>query len=839
MRIPLVRSFVVLLLMVAHLCVSEHLLGMGDDSQPQAPKEFPGLGEKGALQGIQFEAASEVRLIGKNARRQLVVTGEYTSGQEHDLTRTLTWQVQPEGIVRVDSNGFVLPLQDGKAKVTATEPTGHKAEIELSVERTADQLPINFENEIVPIFTKLGCNTGGCHGKADGQNGFKLSLLGFYPEEDFEFLVKEDRGRRIFPPSPEFSLLLTKPANQSPHGGGMRLQPGSYEWNLILNWIEQGTPYGQENDPKISHIETFPSRRSMNRESQQQLTVIAHYTDGSTRDVTQIAQFESNDVEMAESTATGLVTTKSVPGDVAVMVRFQGEVTVFRANIPLGLQVTGLPPAKNLIDEHVFRKLQGLGIPPSAICDDSTFLRRACNDIAGRLPTGDEARAFLVDTNPNKRVDLVNRLVDSEGYADYFANKWSAILRNKRRNQTDIQYTYRFHDWIRDAIASNMPYDEFVRNVLVASGDVESHPPVAWYKEASSSTLQMEDTAQLFLGLRIQCARCHHHPFEKWSQQDYYGFEAFFSQVGMKAGPFSQNNIQDRVYHKGGVAKSRNPRSGEDVLPTGLGGKPLEIPAYEDPRHRLVDWMTAKENPFFAKAMVNRYWKHFMGRGIVDPEDDMRVTNPPSNPELLDGLAQHFIDSGYNMKDLVRTICTSQVYQLSSTPNDYNGTDKLNFSRFYPRRMNAEPLHDAVTALTGVSSNFGGVPRGMKAVQLPDTGFNDYFLEVFGRPEAESACECERSSEANLAQSLHLLNSSDVQGKLTSGQGRLNQLAQDKDLQLVDKLVEIYYAAYARPPQPSELKFLMERIEKRPNQKEALEDVTWAIINSKEFLFIQ
>ena len=801
--------------------------------------DFPGLGAPGELTAIEFEASGEPILRGKNARQQLVVSGKYNSGQSHDLTRDVTYAVDNTSVMQVDKAGFVTPLTDGEATVTAREASGKETKLKLTVERCNEQLPVNFSNEIVPIFTKLGCNAGGCHGKSDGQNGFKLSLLGFYPDDDYEYLVKEDRGRRIFHADPEYSLLLTKPSNKLPHGGGHRMSPGSYEWQLISSWIEQGTPYGTEDDPTIDRIEVFPKTRSMNPDARQQLIVIAHYSDGTTRDVTRIATYEPNDGEMASSTSSGLITASNTPGDVAIMVRFQSQVAVFRANIPLGIEVAGLPPERTFVDKHVFAKLKKLGIPPSELCDDATFIRRVTSDIAGRLPTAEEARAFIEDKDVNKRDKLIDDLLSSPGYADYFANKWANVLRNRRINANDIPYTFRFHAWIRRAMQQNMPYDQFVRNVIAASGDPESHPPSAWFKVVSTSTTQMEDTAQLFLGMRIQCARCHHHPFEKWSQNDYYGFEAFFTQVGLKQSKFALNNVRDFVYHRGGTAQSRNPRTGTNLKPTGLGSEPLDIPAYEDPRHHLVDWMSAPDNPFFAKALANRYWKHFFGRGIVDPEDDMRITNPPSNPELIDALAEHFIKNKFDLQDLVRQICRSSTYQLSSEPNEYNGRDKQNYSSFYPRRLNAEPLYDAINQVAGVPARFNGVPAGTRATQLPDNGFNDYFLQVFGAPKAQSACECERNPEANLAQSLHLLNSTDIQGRLTNGNGRARQLMQNEEMTDAQKVTELYFWAYSRAPRDEELKFVLSHIESEENKQQAYEDVLWAIFNTKEFLFVR
>ncbi|MCA9137175.1 MAG: DUF1549 domain-containing protein, partial [Planctomycetales bacterium] len=781
--------------------------------------EFPGLGPRGDLVGLEITQTGLSDLVGRNARKQLIVTGHYSSGQSHDLTRDVIYSVDSPQIVRVQKDGLVIPLGDGKVTITARhEGSGKTASAGIIASECGRELPINFKNEIVPIFTKLGCNSGGCHGKADGQNGFRLSLLGFYPDEDYDFLVHEDRGRRIFPSDPEFSLLIQKPANISPHGGGKRIERDSYEWQLLTRWIGQGTPLGSEDDPILDRLEVIPSVREMNFGSAQQLAVLAHYSDGSMRDVTRLASYEANHEEMATCESDGRVTMGKLPGEVAIMVRFGGQVAVFRSIIPQGSAVESTPPENNFIDQLVFARLKLLGIPPSVLCDDQTFIRRVTVDIAGRLPTVEETRQFIADTNQDKRDRLVDRLVDSTGYADYFANKWANVLRNKRRNNNDVPYTYRFHTWIRRSLYENMPYDQFVRNVLTATGESENHPPVAWYREVRTSTAQMEDTAQLFLGMRLACAKCHHHPFERWSQNDYYGFEAFFSQAAMKNSKYNrQTNIPDMVYVKAITPKSRNPRTGLDVPPTPLGGEPLEVPTYEDARHQLVDWMADPQNPFFAKALVNRYWKHFFNRGLIEPEDDIRETNPPTNPELLAALEKHFIESGFDLKELVRVITNSRAYQLSAVPNEVNVADRQNYSRFYPRRLQSEVILDGIDAVTGATTSFANLPPGTKAIALPDNSYNkaSAFLRVFGRPDASSVCECERDQTSNLAQSLHLINSSEMKGKLAVGGGRAARFgkpvansAEDTGAQQTadrEHIEELYQAVFARLPDENEL----------------------------------
>jgi hypothetical protein len=792
------------------------------------------------LQSLQIEvdpAVGSLLLRGRDARRQVVVTGITTDGRPVDRTHRVAYSVQPDGVASVSPQGFLHPIADGTATLTVTLD-GLTAQSQIQVTNVAEQLPINFTNQIVPIFTKLGCNSGGCHGKASGQNGFKLSLLGFYPNEDYEFLVKEGRGRRVFPLAPEKSLLLEKPIGASPHGGGKRMEKDSDEYRLIYRWIEQGMPYGLETDPVVTGIRCVPDARVMGHASAQQVSVLATYSDGSVEDVTRMALYEPNDTELAEVDVLGNVKTLDLSGEVAVMARYQGQVATFRATIPLGAEITYLPPVRNFIDEAVFNKLKLLGIPPSELCDDATFLRRVYVDITGTLPTETEAREFLANTDPNKRDHVIDRLLDSPEYADNFANKWNLVLRNKRRQDQDRPGTYAFHEWIWEAIDSNKRYDQFVREIITASGDAAYNPPVVWYREVTQTNEQVEDVAQLFLGVRIQCARCHHHPFEKWSQDDYYGFAAFFSRVGRKnlvAGDNPQAR-EKRIFHQEGVAQSQNPRSSANLSPTGLGSEPLTLPETRDPRQDLADWMARPDNPFFARSLVNRYWKHFFDRGIVEPEDDMRETNPPTNPELLAKLSEHFVASGYDLKGLIRTICQSSTYQLSALPNEFNLKDKQNFSRYYPKRLKAEVLYDAFHQVSDTSENFSQLPPGTTAVQMPDASVAPYFLKVFGQPQGDTACECERSDEANLAQSLHLLNSREIQDKIA--RGRAQKLAADKDRPHPEKIAELYRWVYSREPLSDELAVAIAHIEKHPdNPQVAYEDILWALINTKEFLF--
>ncbi|MBX7211864.1 MAG: DUF1549 and DUF1553 domain-containing protein [Verrucomicrobiaceae bacterium] len=707
---------------------------------------------------------------------------------------------------------------------------------------------LSFTNDIEPILTKAGCNAGVCHAKAiTGQRGFRLSVLGFEPEEDYEAIVKQGKGRRVFPPAPEESLFLTKGAAIVPHTGGKKLEPGSESWKTLVRWIAEGMSYATPDEPKIAGIEVEPRRATMKVNTSLKLKVTARYSDGSRRDVTPLALFEANDRAMASANDTGLVKTFDLPGNVAVMVRYAGLVSVCSVSIPLGAPVDHLPPAKNFIDELVFANLKQIGVPPSPVCDDATFLRRVSLDIAGRLPTADEMNAFFASKDAGKRDKVVESLLNSPDYADYFASKWTALLKNKRDDNADITANFAFHAWVRDSLLSNTPYDQIVRQVLASTGTIVSNPPVAWYKRVKEPNVQLEDVAQLFLGVRMQCAACHHHPFEKWTQAEYYHLAAFFSQVGRKPTAIAG---EDLIFHKRGTAQFEHRKTKVMLKPAGLGEPEMSISPDDDPRLALVDWMAKKDNPFFATVLVNRYWKHFFKRGLIEPEDDIRDTNPPTNPELLAALSRNFIDSGFDLKSLVRAITESHTYQLSSTPNEHNAIDRQAFSHYYPKRMSAEVLLDSIDMVTGAKSDFADLPPGTRAVSLPDNSYNraSPFLKVFGRPEAASVCECERVQSASLAQSLHLMNASDVKAKLTASAGRADLLSK-AEMPEPKRIREIYMAAFSREPTADEVRIsenhvLKPRadaqgkpIDSQRAKRQGYEDLLWAILNTKEFLF--
>ncbi|MBL9177922.1 MAG: DUF1553 domain-containing protein [Verrucomicrobiaceae bacterium] len=708
--------------------------------------------------------------------------------------------------------------------------------------------PLSFVRDIQPILTKAGCNAGVCHAKAiTGQRGFRLSVLGFEPEEDYEAIVKQGKGRRVFPPAPEESLLITKGAAIVPHTGGKKIEPGSGNYQTLIRWIAEGMPYEQKNEPKLAQITVEPTRVILKPKATQQLKVTARYSDGSSRDVTSLALFETNDTTVAAATGGGLVNTFDQPGNVAVMVRFGGKVSVCSVSIPFGAPVASLPPVKNFIDQHIFANLKQIGIPPSPICDDSTFLRRVSLDIGGRLPTMEETIAFLADKAPGKRDRAIEALVNSPDYADYFANKWTALLKNQRAEAADITANFAFHAWMRDNLLANTPYDQIVRQILASTGTIVSNPPVAWYKRVKEPTTQVEDVAQLFLGVRMQCAQCHHHPFERWTQGEYFHMAAFFSQIGRKPTAIAG---EDLIFHKRGIAQTEHRKTHVMLKPAGLGEPPLDIAPDDDPRLALADWMARKNNPFFAKALVNRYWKHFFKRGLIEPEDDLRDTNPPTNPELLDALARHFLDSRFDLKSLVRVITQSHSYQLSSVTNEHNVADRQAFSHYYPKRLTAEVLLDSIDAVTASKTDFADLPPGTRAISLPDNSYtrSSPFLKVFGRPDNTSVCECERTSSASLAQSLHLMNAADMKAKLAAVNGRAAQLTQS-GLSEPKRIREIYLVTFSREPTAEEVRIAETHLLKPRTEatgrlldsqrakRDGYEDLLWALINTKEFLF--
>jgi hypothetical protein len=696
-------------------------------------------------------------------------------------------------------------------------------------------LAADFENEIQPLLTRYGCNSGGCHGKASGQNGFKLSLFGFDTKADYEEIVFRARGRRVNVAIPERSLLLLKSIGAVPHGGGIRLAPTSQAYQVLKQWISDGAPPASPSAPRLVSIRIEPTERSLHSGEQVNLRVLASYSDNQELDVTKQAAYASNIDVVASVSEEGVVTAGKESGEATVMARFMGQVAVFTAILPHGAPLPHIDnfSARNYIDELSVDKWKKLGLTPTPVCDDATFIRRVTLDANGRLPTAKEVRDFLADQNPNKRAECIDRLLDSPEYASYFALRWGSILRNSNLAGAD-QASYAFHNWLKDMLARNRRYDEFVRGIIAASGEWQDAPAINWYWQSRDDQLHQvtADTAQVFLGQRLQCARCHHHPYERWSQDDYYGLAGFFTRLGRKSFGQPPPYFASATVTTG----EKNPRTGKVPDPKYLSGESATFSAEEDPRHGLVDWMAKPENPFFAKSLVNRLWGHFFGRGLVHEVDDMRATNPASNPQLLDALAKDFIEHQFDMKHMCRVMLNSNVYQLGSEPTDGNKKDRQNFARYYGRRMIAEVFLDSVDQATGAKTKFNGVASSARAVDLPHENFGSHFLDTFDRPRRVTGCECERSSGATLAQVLALANSDDIENKIGDGQGVIARLVKDQKSheEIVD---ELYLGSLSRFPTADEKaknKYFVDAVE---NKTEAYQDLLWTLLNSREFMF--
>jgi hypothetical protein len=772
-----------------------------------------------------------VTLRGPQAVYSLLVTGKTPSGQLLDLTHEAKYQSTQSTIAKVSPQGIIHAIADGKTEIVV-EAAGKTAKIKVDVQGTQQARSYHFENDIVPLFGRFGCNSAGCHGNSGGQNGFKFSVFGFDPAADYGALVKEARGRRVMPSSPERSLLLTKPSGQLPHGGGIRIREGSAEFELLRGWIAAGTPFGDPLAAKVVTVRVEPKERVMRMKSQQQMRVIARYSDGREVDVTSHARFQANQDGMASVSAEGVVFVHDTPGEVAIMASYANCVDTFRAIVPRPNVIAQYPafPENNFIDGHVIRKLKKLNIAPSELCSDNDYLRRIYLDVIGTLPTADEARRFMADKRANKRELLVDELLNRPEFADYWALKWADTLRVDRQI-LGHKRAYAYYRWIRESIAGNKPFDQFARELLTAEGPLEETGPANFYKVVTKPGETASTVSQVLLGVRIACAECHHHPFDRWSQTDYFGMQAFFTPVSLRP---SARGESVQVF---GDPVTKHPRSGDTVQPHALATKMPETAPLGDRRVVLAEWMTSPQNPWFARNLANRMWAHMMGRGLVEPIDDVRDTNPPSNPELLDALSKHVVDTKFDVKQLIRTIAKSRTYQLSSKPNASNEKDEMNYSRSLFRRVDAEVVLDMVSQTLGVPERFGGAPPGTRAIQLWDSKVTHYFLKLYGRPQRATACECERITEPSVSQVLHLLNSPEIHAKLVHERGNIAKWAREKksDADLVD---EIYLTFYGRPPSDAERKTSLQHLERNATQRrQAAEDLAWTLMNTLEFVF--
>ncbi|MBM4069490.1 MAG: DUF1549 domain-containing protein [Planctomycetes bacterium] len=772
----------------------------------------------------------KLRLAGPDARYSLLIHGKSAAGQLMDLTGEAKFTALQPKIARVDAAGVVSAVADGTAAIQI-DVRGQKKLVTVEVVETARARAAHFENDVIPVLSRFGCNSSGCHGGAEGQNGFKLSVFGSDPTADIVALTKESRGRRVLYSAPDNSLLLLKATGAAPHGGGARLPRASREYDILRAWIAAGARPGDPAAPHVTGLRIEPAERIMDMKSQQQLRVIARYSDDREIDVTSLARFQTNNEGLGSVSLEGRVTAGQAPGEVAVMASFLGEVAVFRAMIPRAEKIASYPALieNNFIDGLVFRRLKKLNIVPSDTCDDADFLRRAYLDVIGTLPTAAEARAFLADRRADRRQRLVDELLRRPEFVDYWALKWSDLLRVDRQ-ALGHKAAYAYYRWIRDSIAADKPLDKMARELVTADGPIVENAAANFYRVVQKPGERASTLSQVFLGVRIACAECHHHPFDRWSQDDYYGMQAFFNplQIGRSG--------QGDFLSASGDAKARNPRSGQTITAQPLGANAAEQKV-NDARLLLADWLTAPDNPWFARNLANRAWAHFTGRGLVEPVDDVRATNPPSNPELLDALARKLIDSRFDFKQLVRAITASRVYQLSAKPNATNARDEFNSSRALFRRLDAEVLLDMVSQTTGVAERFKGVPPGQRAIQLWDSKVPHYFLKLFGRPIRVTACECERNHEPGVSQVLHLLNSPQIQAKLAHATGTVNRLARrhQDNAELVDELYLTFLSRYPSADEQATAKRFLEQHGER--RRQAAEDLAWSLMNTLEFPF--
>jgi hypothetical protein len=770
-------------------------------------------------------------LQGPSASHSLLIDGQTDDGRLVDLTRSAHFESADPKVARVTPAGMVQGASDGKT-IIRVEVEGKTLHTEVSVTGSALPRRLSYVNDVLPILSRHGCNSSGCHGKAEGQNGFKLSVFGFDPAADLAALTKEDRGRRVFLPAPEHSLLLRKMAGLVPHGGGARVPARSADFETVRAWIAAGTPLGAATDPVVESVRVEPAERLLLPGQLQQLRVKARYSDGRDMDVTRYARFQSNNDGLAAIAPSGLVSAGEVPGEAALMASFMNEVAVCRVAVPRTQKIEPYPAfaANNFIDRHILAKLMKLNVAPSELAVDAEYLRRVYLDVIGTLPTAAEARRFLNDPQPDRRARLVDELLARPEFADYWALQWADLLRVER-SVLGHKRALAYYRWIHESLAANKPFDQFARELVTAEGPLAESGPAGFYRATTKPGEMASTLAQVFLGVRIACAECHHHPFDRWTQADYHGLTAYFAGVSIRASPLGEVLVAE-------VGIARMARTGEAIPAFALGEPRPELKnaAAGDQRRALAEWMTQPDNPWFARNLANRVWAHFLGRGLVDPVDDARATNPPSNPELLDALARHAVESKYDLRALIRTITASRTYQLSSRPNATNERDEQNYSRALFRRLPAEVLFDMVCQTTGVPERFSGAPPGTRAIQLWDSKTTHYFLKVFGRPERISACECERNQEPSVAQVLHLLNAPEIQGRMAHAGGSLARLCKrlPDDGALVE---ELYLTFYSRLPLEAERKRGLDYLKDHHDRRQAAEDLAWALMNSLEFLF--
>ncbi|MCA8986965.1 MAG: DUF1553 domain-containing protein [Planctomycetaceae bacterium] len=773
----------------------------------------------------------EIVLDTAKARQTLVVQATYADGITEDVTDKAVYQVQGGECIRVD-NQIAYPQADGTATLSCTY-NGQTASSPVTVKRAQEPRPVSFKLDVMPVFMRTGCNSGSCHGAARGKDGFNLSLFGFDADGDHNRITREQLGRRVNLAQPSASLLVEKGAGLVPHTGGKCFEFESEYCADIVEWIQAGCPKDPAEIPYCDSIELYPANAVLDGAgAQQKLTVVAHYSDGSLRDVTHWTLFQSsNDNSASVDSKTGLVTAGN-RGEAFVMARFATHTVGSQFIVlPKGLvyeSVTEQPA--NYIDELVASKLMKLRMNPSGLCSDDIFLRRVYIDLIGQVPSPEELQAFLADQSPDKRAKVVDVLIQRKEFTELWVSKWAEWLMMRSNNQVSYKSIILYYNWLAEQIANDVPMDQMVKELLTCSGGTFNEPPTNYYELERDTLKVAENVAQTFMGMRIQCAQCHNHPFDRWTQDDYYSFAAFFSQIGRK----QAEDYRERIVFNQNSGEVRHPVTGQNAVPVFLGGRQPEIQGV-DRREIMANWLASPENPFFAENFANRIWHHFFGIGIIEPVDDIRVSNPPSNPELLKELAKHFTESGYNYRQLVREICNSNAYQRSTERNDTNATDEKNFAHQTTRRIKAESLLDIISQITGENEKFRGLPMGSRAVQIADGTTSSYFLTTFGRATRETVCSCEVKMEPSLSQALHLLNGTTVNDKIQRTQ-IIKQYVTSKTPG--DQVIaDLYKRCLSRDPKEEELAKLRPLFAEEGNYKQACEDVFWALLNSREFIF--
>lgn len=786
-----------------------------------------------ASSSVQAELRSSpprVQIDRPERSQQLLISATGPGGRQIDVSRTVKFEVVPPLLADVDVRGLVRPRAEGVGEIIVRLDK-EEIHVPLEIRGLNSPVPVSFQHEVLPILTKAGCNMGGCHGKAEGQNGFKLSVFGFDAAADHLSLLQESRGRRLNLTAPEKSLLLMKGAAIVPHGGGRKLERGDARYHRLLRWIREGANYTVPGESAVVSIEVEPAERVLVPNDFQQLRVTAIDASGRRYDVTAESEFVSNTPSIGAVDSRGLVQGTDVLGEAAILARYAGHVAICRITIPRSGVKFQRPPENNFIDGFVWNKLERLGIEPSGEATDAVFLRRVFLDTIGRLPTVAEARQFLSSKAPDRRARLIDQLLQSPDYADYWTMLWSDLLRIDQQALTP-EGAVAASRWVRKQFAENRPYDAWVREILTVQGGSLSESPAPIYKALNEPEVLSRAISQLFLGVRIECAQCHHHPFEKWSQDDYYGLAGFFTGMSRKNIP----NQGEVLLSRGGT-DLKHPRTGVVIPARALGAPDADFKQISDRRVALANWMTAPDNHFFAQTIVNRMWAHYLGRGLVDPIDDLRDTNPPTNPPLFAALTKHMQDVKYDLKAFTRTILNSRVYQMSYEPVGTNATDRQNFSHAYDKALPAEVLLDAVCQVSGVPEKFNGWPVGYRAVQIWDSRMPSYFFKVFGRPARNTVCDCERSNEPSISQALHLLNSPEIVSKLHHHEGTVKKLVET--IPSNEALIEeLYLLSLSRFPSAEERQLTLQHLtESRESRRAAAEDILWALMNSKEFLY--